>query len=756
VKLFLDTGFMPLNKAISGVYDGGMPVGRLVEMFGPPSSGKCQPASTMVLSEYGMTTIGELFELCGYKATCTSREVEHSVGMINENGELENTSHLTWNGRKKIKCIRTSSGMTVEATHRHPLRVMNEHGFIVWRHADKIVKGDQMVVMRGPGAFGRNDLTPDEAKLLGYLIADGSLNNEYRLSFSNSDKEVEAEYKRLLKLVAPDANVTTTAKIDSKTTDHVTDSKNIRSLFAEKYGLGLTTAKGKSVPLVVRQAGREAQIAFLRGYFELECHVDAENGIIEVVSASKELIRQVQLMLLNLGILARSAPKEVEGYEHIYTRLVVGSQSTRTFLDVIGFETTERKTVAGKLVAKTRGSSVDVVPNVSGLLRSLYDTSETDREGNDLCYKFMASEENARGLNYEALENILEYFEKRKTQMNAHLISYFRWLVDRRFVFDEVVSIEDDEAPTFDVSLPETHSFWANGFVSHNTAIATNVMTAAQRAGGIAAFMDHERSFDVGLGKSFGLDDTPGKWVFKTPETFEQSVDYTKKLMKVVRDKALIHPDAPIVIVFDSLAAMVPQSILTDSKGNERDASQRNMNDNTALARATSAHFPALAMLAEKYNALLLFLNQARTKIGVMYGDPTTTPGGNAPEFYMSVRIKLGRKMLTSGSGSDKKTVGQQIGAECVKNKVSRPFEKAAWNFMFKEDGSGFFDVIGSTVDHACDIGVLKQSGPRVEWIDGTNHFKGTLAEKIIEDGSQDELFGLLRDHEAKLLGRAA
>lgn len=289
---------------------------------------------------------------------------------------------------------------------------------------------------------------------------------------------------------------------------------------------------------------------------------------------------------------------------------------------------------------------------------------------------------------------------------------------------------------------------------SGKTAIATKVMIAAQQAGGVAAFMDHERSFDVGLAAGFGLDVTKGRWVFKTPETFQESVDYAKKLMQVIRTKELIDEDAPIVIVFDSLASMVPQSILVDSKGKERDAADRNMNDNTALARATSAYFPALAMLAEKYNALLLFLNQARTKIGVMYGDPTTTPGGVSPEFYSSVRIKLGRTMLTSGQGKDRQTVGQAIGSECVKNKVSRPFQKSKWNFMFREDGSGFFDVIGSTIEHAIDEGILKTSGPRVEWTDGKSYFKSQLAKRIEDEGLEEELFGLLRKHEAKLRGK--
>ncbi|MEO9497644.1 MAG: hypothetical protein ABJG42_24435 [Vibrio splendidus] len=231
------------------------------------------------------------------------------------------------------------------------------------------------------------------------------------------------------------------------------------------------------------------------------------------------------------------------------------------------------------------------------------------------------------------------------------------------------------------------------------TAIATQIMIAAQKAGGIACFMDHERSFDVRLGKRMGLDDSAGRWVFKTPDTFEKSMAYARKIATTVREKKLIEPDAPIVMVFDSLASMVPQQKL------DKDADEYSMNDNTALARCTSASFPTLALICEKYNVLAIFLNQIRDKIGVLYGDKTTSPGGNAPRFYASVRIKLTRAAISS---SDKKTkIGQRVTAECVKNKVSAPFQKVQWDFLYMPDGSGKFDVIGSTIDYLLDIGLL-------------------------------------------------
>lgn len=280
---------------------------------------------------------------------------------------------------------------------------------------------------------------------------------------------------------------------------------------------------------------------------------------------------------------------------------------------------------------------------------------------------------------------------------------------------------------------------------SGKTAIATNVMVHAQRAGGIAAFMDHERSFDVRLAQKFGLDTSPGKWVFKTPNTFEQSINTVMRMAQVVREKKLISPDAPIVAIFDSLAQMVPHEkflAVKDALAKGEDEAL-NMRLRLALATATSQNFPALAVWCEQYELTAIFLNQVRTKPGVMYGDPTTTPGGNAPEFAMTTRTKLGRSVLVEKDGSSKSKVGQRIGAEVVKNKVSRPFVKIEWDFLFQPDGSGKFDVVGGVVDHLLELEILKKSGNFIEW-EGKKFNRGPLVEKIEADGELDKLLALL------------
>ena len=271
------------------------------------------------------------------------------------------------------------------------------------------------------------------------------------------------------------------------------------------------------------------------------------------------------------------------------------------------------------------------------------------------------------------------------------------------------------------------------------TAIANQVMASAQQAGGVALFMDHERSFMKDIAEFNGLDVSRSKFSLQYPDTFEESVTKAIRFAKFVRENKVIEPTAPIVIVFDSLASMVPQSKLA------KEVDEQGMNDSLALAKACSAVFPTLSLYAEKYEICVILLNQTREKPGVVYGDPTTTPGGKAPKFYASVRIQLGRSMIKK----DGEIQGQDVSCSVIKNKVSRPFQKCQWQFMFNEDGTGAFDTVGGTLDELCKLKILKKDGAYIEW-DGKKYYRGPLVKIIREETAlREKLFALLPRHES-------
>lgn len=286
------------------------------------------------------------------------------------------------------------------------------------------------------------------------------------------------------------------------------------------------------------------------------------------------------------------------------------------------------------------------------------------------------------------------------------------------------------------------------------TAVSTCAMKSAQDMGGFSMFMDHERTFSLKLAKKIGLDVDPNKLLFKKPRTFEDSIDLVVKVSKHLRDNQMIPDEAPICVIFDSLAAMIPRSKLLDQKGEDRDTSTYNMHDNSALARATSSAFGAFALHCEELNIAAIFLNQTRQKLGVMFGDPTTTPGGDSPKFYSSIRVQLGGGKIEKGTGTSKEVIGKNITAKIIKNKVSRPFLTANWRFVFQEDGTGKFDVVRSTIDFLVEEKRMKAAGARVEWTDGKSYFKDVLARKIEDEGLIDDLFALLpEEHEPEVMG---
>ena len=174
----IPTGSIALDVAL-GL--GGLPRGRIVEIYGPESSGKCATADTYVWTDRGLETIAEaLHPMWAEDLDCSTRvtAIGHlGVRMVNEHRELEQVAALTHNGNQSVLRFRLRSGRTLSVTHNHPLRVISERGFIIWRNAGQIKLGDTIV----SAAFGGNEaacgdgLSEDEAIFLGYLVAEGSL-----------------------------------------------------------------------------------------------------------------------------------------------------------------------------------------------------------------------------------------------------------------------------------------------------------------------------------------------------------------------------------------------------------------------------------------------------------------------------------------------------------------------------------------------------------------------------------------------------
>lgn len=277
---------------------------------------------------------------------------------------------------------------------------------------------------------------------------------------------------------------------------------------------------------------------------------------------------------------------------------------------------------------------------------------------------------------------------------------------------------------------------------SGKTLLATMAMIAAQRAGGIAIFIDWERAFNADFAKILGLDVEFPRFIYKRAETWEEGNTIAMRVAQQVRTQKMLPPDAPIVMVCDSVAAAIPKSVLYDAKtGKRREIDELTMNDTTALSRVTSTTLKSVNQLVGEYDVTAIYLNQLRTKIGVVYGDPRTTPGGAAMEYYASTRIFTGRKLVKDKTTGDLKAA--LIGMQTVKNKLTMPFQEVDMRLSYDDAGMPSFDFTTGYIETLVEMGKLEKSGNFVVW-EGGKYYVGALAKKIDLEGRRDELVKLL------------
>jgi recombination protein RecA len=595
----IPTGSIALDVAL-GI--GGLPRGRVVEIYGPESSGKCLTADTYVWSDRGLETIREIFARAGLQTTCTSRVTdisESGIRLVNEWGELESVAALTHNNRKPVLRLRLRSGRVISVTHNHPLRVVSDRGFIVWRKAGNIQAGDTVVSAKlgAVEAAAGDGLSEDEAVLLGYLVAEGTMCYESSVRFTNWDPEVSAEFTRLMEHVSGG----TVRNYGDK--EFAVQGKAIRERFAEQYGLDYVRAAGKTVPACVRAAGHKAQRAFLSALFEGDGWIDPTSTI-GFGTASEEMARQVQLLLYGLGIPSTVSSNYNQIYERDYWTVTVNPSVAGRFLQEIGFRSQRRaEQVRKNFKESSRDPQFENIPHLRGMIRDLRDDCGGDREFDDIAGDLLRPDMDL-ACSRQRLWKIVDWCKANGFRLSPGaetIVEYLRVLLSLPYTYEEVIAIEDGGLqPTFDVVMPLTHSFIANGILSHNTTIALHAIANAQKAGGIAAFIDAEHALDPDYAQKLGVDTEA--LLVSQPDTGEQALEIMDML---------IRSGAIDVVVIDSVAALVPKAEIEGEMGDSHVGLQ---------ARLMSQALRKLTGAINTTKTTAIFINQLREKVGVMFG----------------------------------------------------------------------------------------------------------------------------------------
>lgn len=258
---------------------------------------------------------------------------------------------------------------------------------------------------------------------------------------------------------------------------------------------------------------------------------------------------------------------------------------------------------------------------------------------------------------------------------------------------------------------------------SGKTTLAIHAIAEAQKKGGIAAFIDAEHAFDRNYAAALGVD--IDNLFVSQPDNGEQALEITENL---------IRSGAIDIIVIDSVAALTPRSEIEGEMGDSKMGLQ---------ARLMSQALRKLTGTIGRTGSICIFINQLREKIGVMFGNPETTTGGNALKFYASVRLDI-RKSGTAIKDKDGNVIGNTVKVKVVKNKLAAPFRTATFDIIF---GSGI-SKSGEILDAAVELNIIEKSGSWFSY-NGTKIAQGRMsAVQFLEDNPEmmEELESMIKE----------
>ena len=717
----IPTGYDDLDSVLTRG-QGGICLGGVCELYGSEGSGKCVTKETMCITPNGIMSVEEIFEDANLKCDNGSgfRECEYSI--LNMHSEFENTSHFYKNGMGgNLKTVRitTSDGFTLEGTHNHPILVMDNSGFVVWRKLGNIKKGDSCCISRGMKTWPvKCNLTEDDGTLIGYLLSDGTLGGlPQALAFTNMDEQIVLNFKKCL---SSSFGPKVLDDLKQYGIDYKLMKRAICSKIQDKYRLLAVKSPEKTIPQTIRCSTKEVQSAFIRAYFDGDGTFQHDKMNMQFCSASLEMLQQLQLMLLNFGVYAYITSIHNKTYDRDYYELEFAGSEVLLYADQIGFNSNSKSNKIQDTL-KERGdyvfnTNIDTIPHQVPKIRALYGSIDPSARSRETHHPFGDLLLGKCDLTYTRLSRILNTINDLTTDekmlISPLLVDSFRELQKQNFIFSAVEEIDHAFNRTYDFTLPQTRSFWSNGFISHNTSVAMRTIGVAQKLGLNCAWFDAEHSFSPDLAKLNHVNLETLVYLRRTIGDGEKArllnaAEVLDRIFKTVWTGAFS------LIVVDSVAALMPERIASE----DFDPATKGISE---LARDMSSQLPKISSACAEKECTVIFINQVRMKPGERYGDPFETPGGKALKFYASQRIcinKIGGKaalvVQTTEDGIEE-IVGHYARVHVKKNRRNEPcFDSLEIPIYYREY---FPDNAKSCYDLARKLQVIKTNRGMLTW----------------------------------------
>lgn len=433
-------------------------------LIGSRGLGKCTSQSTLIMTDDRICRIDKLIT---QNTPEMIPDYKTNMKMLGENG-FKDVAYSWDNGISDTKKITTRFGYKIEGTHNHPIRIVDGEN-IVWKNLEDIHEGDYTVIDRSTTWFNpSSNITDDEAYAMGLIVGDGGYTIDSKITFTTADEELIDSLNR----ISVDMFGKPFKKQGAKY-QYLLSGKEIRESLFSRYGFNSPICGEKDFPSSVLGASKSAVASFIQGLMDTDGTVD--DIMVQFAAKSEDIVRTLQFVLTRFGIISCLKAKYNKKYSRYYYYLNISGPAVRIFEKEIGFRLARKKEKLAKLCEKKSNSNVDVIPDcfIKSLLLRLRDkyikVRKPAKKGYNYERQFIAI---SRIQAYECTYTYLDKF----LDMTKELSDSEEWIKldsirSKNYFFDKVESIDDGNCRTYDVHIPEDHSFISNGFISHNTFI---------------------------------------------------------------------------------------------------------------------------------------------------------------------------------------------------------------------------------------------------------------------------------------------
>ena len=467
---------------------------------GVAGSGKCVRGDTLISTDKGLIKIEEIPEYFYVNPSTNESEAKIiSYDTLGNKYPSKKTSHWFNMGQSATKKITTNYGREIEGTPEHPLLVINRvSGELEYKKMKDLQQHDALVLSHGDQNFGNSHtVSEDVAWVIGVILGDGHI-TPYRIQLTNGNPDIYLPYREIMEnqLNIPTKN----KKKDKNSWVHSIIGKQHVNTLVEKYKIPQALAKHKEIPSTILQAPKNVVIKFLQGLFDTDGsmpkRVDRngeETYYFEFSTASSRMNQQLLTVLLNLGILASTRVKPIKDskgeFRDYYILTISDKHNLNEFDKQIGFlhhkeKQSRLKDAISYLENINSNTNKELVFGIRSKLKDIHNYMR-DNHGWGRYTEFKSIKDkrlSSKGFGKETSFHTLRcYVDKHQDKPYPH--KHFMENIVNNLHFELVDKIEDSSNIVYDFTVPETHSFVANGIINHNTAITKSIVEAFNKIG---------------------------------------------------------------------------------------------------------------------------------------------------------------------------------------------------------------------------------------------------------------------------------